>query len=120
MSKIHHKLDRQKGMKKNVFFELVELCTDDQERKELWFSLLDITQDNAISQEEFVKLTVVARAPIVRKSLVRNPSEHLFPSLYNIVEKPADYNLYHLYCYCSGREVTSDERSQSCIQIILY
>eukprot|EP00656_Telonema_subtile_P054666 TRINITY_DN8225_c0_g2_i2.p1 TRINITY_DN8225_c0_g2~~TRINITY_DN8225_c0_g2_i2.p1 ORF type:complete len:628 (-),score=87.21 TRINITY_DN8225_c0_g2_i2:102-1985(-) len=101
--KVQQQLDRQQGLGQEDFFDLVDLVAHSQEQKELWFALLDVTQDGAISQEEFCKLAVITRAPIVPRSKVRGATPYLFPNLHNVVEN-GKVNAYAIYLHCSGKE----------------
>eukprot|EP00658_Telonema_sp_P-2_P054367 TRINITY_DN4324_c0_g1_i3.p1 TRINITY_DN4324_c0_g1~~TRINITY_DN4324_c0_g1_i3.p1 ORF type:complete len:554 (-),score=130.15 TRINITY_DN4324_c0_g1_i3:2253-3914(-) len=60
-ARVQRQIDRSEGIKKSLFFELVHLVAETDEHKELWFALLDVSQDPTLT------LTILTRTLILTR-----------------------------------------------------
>ena len=120
-------LARSLGLEHKLFVELLGLVEDDKDKIAVWFSLMDVSHDGYVSEDEFIKLKYIVHSPIIRKPLphqIRKDSieDCIFPKLYEFGKK----SLYDLCPECLSscvREVKRDEKGRlraACVSAFIY
>jgi len=80
--------DNELGISKEQFLQSIELSQSavDMEKRELWFTIMDVDDDKYMSEEEFEKMTYIVNVVFVKKQKMSTQDEPRFRWAHDFAE----------------------------------